>query len=196
MSKVKLDWALFEKAAAAVKQAQDRPAPRTRPKQEGLGTGDLTPLEISQFRGKQEAYAARKPLTAWERAVAEARKTNRSTSNFQDFADPFRDSSWMDGMATPVRPPPGWQEPQALDRLHFRRPSPPPGWQDPQDTGFTPSSPLPPPGWGTQPSTAPPVRPRPPVLDPSGWGDSGRSQMFNPQKPLPSGYPGSLNFGK
>ena len=67
MSKVKLDWALFEKAAAAVKQAQDPPAPRTRPKQEGLGTGDLSAEERANFsRNLPESDPAAEARRLWQ----------------------------------------------------------------------------------------------------------------------------------
>jgi hypothetical protein len=183
MSKAKLDWTLFEKAAAAVKQSadlkrfggtQERDPSRQQPKYikdlvrpgRGPGTGDWVADDTSQDPGPKQEGLGEDALrmlrqsieggrrgegrdeqnfnigelyvkddqgptspsrTAWERAVAEARKTNRSTSNFQDFADPFRNSSWMDGMATPQQPP---------------------------------------------------------------------LRMLNPRQPLPPGHPGSLNFGK
>ena len=175
MSKAKLDWALFEKAAAAVKQAGGASYNPVTGETHGLFAPGFTP-----------------PIPDWPDALEPPRGDGLGGD-----AEAPEESVWPFSDLTPEqlrRVYSRMRKPFGRDR--HGEPSPSPGWQEPQDTGFTPSSPLPPPGWGSQPSTAPPVRPRPPVLDPSGWGDSGRSQMFNPQKPLPPGYSGSLNFGK
>ena len=154
MSKAKLDWSLFEKAAAAVKQAGGAIKDPVTGETHGLFAPGFTP-----------------PIPDWD----DAREPPRGDGLFGDAEAPeesvlsvpdLTPDQWRNiysRIRKPVgrdrhgetSPSLGWQGPQALDRLHFRRPSPPPG-----------------------------------------WGDSGRSQMFNPQKPLPPGYPGSLNFGK
>lgn len=154
MSKAKLDWALFEKAAAAVKQAGGASYNPVTGETDGLFAPGFTP-----------------PIPDWPDALEPPRGDGLGGD-----AEAPEESVWPFSDLTP----------EQLRRVYSRM------GKAKDRHGET----SPPPGWRIRPSTAPPVRPRRPLLDPSGWGDSGRSQMFNPQKPLPPGYPGSLNFRK
>lgn len=155
MSKAKLDWALFEKAAAAVKQAGGAFKDPETGETHGLFAPGFTP-----------------PIPDWPDALEPPRGDGLGGD-----AEAPEESVWPFSDLTP----------EQLRRVYSRM-----GKPFGRDRHGEPS---PPPGWQIQPSTPPPVRPRRPLLGPPGWGDSGRSQMFNPQKPLPPDYPGSLNFG-
>ena len=171
MPKAKLDWALFEKAAAAVKQAGGA-YKDSDGKTQGLLAPGVEPPPPPDLPESDPAAEARRlwqtdppSVSPQQRSINNRVGAGRTRDSRQSTSSTLQQA--LDRLfGTRSRrpsPPPGWQEPQDTGFT----PPPPPGWREPQDTGFTPSPP--PPGWRIQPSTSPPVRPRRPLLDPSGW---------------------------